>query len=61
MKQVKIEDATKSEDWECVGGLNAGADSYRVYESESKQEKVVKDGKDKLNDLKYLRNIKLQK
>lgn len=33
-KQVTLNDATKSDDWKCIGGINAGDDSYRVYQSE---------------------------
>lgn len=54
-KQVTINEATKSDDWKCTGGINAGDDSYRIYESEKTGEKVVEDGKDERGDLKVLK------
>jgi len=55
MKQVTLQNATKSDDWKCTGGLNAGVDSYRVYTSEKVQERVVEDGKSEATHLKILK------
>jgi hypothetical protein len=59
--QVTRQEAKKSDDWKCAGGINAGDDSYRVYESEKMQQEVVEDGKNESFDLAYLKGNPIQK
>lgn len=54
-EQVQIKDAIKSDDWVCTKAINAGSDSYRVYESEKTNQKVIEDGKTTGLDLAYLK------
>lgn len=56
-KHVTISEATKSKDWECTGGINAGDDSYRIYESKSTDEKLLVDGKDECSVLNTLHSV----
>lgn len=53
---VTMNEATTADDWKCTGGVNAGQDSYRIYESETTGEVVIQDGKDEnsaINDLSH--------
>lgn len=56
-RQVKINDAEKSDDWKCTSRFNAGDDSYRVYESEKVGQRVVEDGKNESWCLTKLRGL----
>lgn len=56
-KHVTLSEATKANDWKCTGGINAGQDSYRIYQSESVREQVLVDGKDKGLVLRKLRGV----
>lgn len=53
---VSIEVATKASDWRCTGGVNAGSDSYRVYESESVKQVVMVSDKNEGYYLRILRD-----
>jgi len=52
---VTINEATKADDWKCTGGINAGDDSYRTYESESTGQATLVDGKNESGTLEILR------
>lgn len=54
---VTINEATKAEDWKCTGGINAGDDSYRTYESESTGQATLVDGKNESHHLSILRDV----
>lgn len=61
MEYKTKEDATKSSDWKYTKGLNAGQDSYRVYQSESLSQEVMVFGKNTGADLAYLRGTTTHK
>jgi hypothetical protein len=54
-KYPSLNEATKSDDWKCTGGVNAGQDSYRVFESEKTGQHLVIDGKDEKHTLEILK------
>lgn len=55
-KYVTLSEATKSDDWKCTGGINAGQDSYRSFASEKTGEVIsVVDGKDERGVIESLK------